>query len=1032
MTEKNEDQLFIPQSFFLVRTPRLPIDVFFQSLNHADLNQFLSSFYKDTPIFREAIAVASSTLSETLSSPKKLKPKEQKQIYSSLLLYFIRMATRSTPFGLFSFVAWGEWSEKSEAYFNLDEVTKRSRPDMEWLFKIIDQLVTNPSLFHLLKIQRNPLIYESGDRIYLAYIRQKEKTDIQKTVSIRATFLTKAIVNLARVPISIECLVKKLIEEFPNLEASKLQEVIHTLIDQQFLSFDIQPSLLTESPFKDLLDKLSKYLEIESITIHQLFNLEAELQSYDQVTNNDGETKLKVISQSMKKLASASNFLQVDSVNKEQKVKLPSKISYEVAQGIDVLWRLSFLKEKQLLKSYHDQFLEKYGTQRLVPLLTLLNEESGLGIPGHYKNNSFLPTEPNEEEKKWNTWLKDKWADAILNKQHEIVITDDVIDKCSNKKKEDKEKCPISLDVYFEVFANSIENLDSGNYLISLFSHTLQAGNTFGRLIDLFKNEEKEELKFSIAKEEAVEKDCLFIESSYIPTSSRSANVSTQPLFRKYVIDLGNGSHPNSIALEDIYVGGNLERLFLVTKDGKQKLKVVFGNVLNPAYAPTPLRFIREVSQSSYQTIQPLSWGSLADSSFLPRIRYKKTILSLAQWNVDINRLEINSKASEEIIEQAFNKWADKWQLPRYVFMTEADNKILFDRHHFLHIQELVAELKKGKKLKLVEKIGQEMGQWIQSPLGLHSSEFVLPLIKNPKYSSNSLRASFPYFEYKAHERLKLPGSEWLFIKVFLGKENENRFLTQHLAPFCKEMLYRGIIDDWFFIRYGEKNHLRIRFHGLPQKLLSELFPILHQWTLSLLENNWISDIQFSTYEREIERYGGLEVINEIEAFFCADSKAALELIKIYAIKKDATPDFIVCIVSAIYLLKQLGLNIQSQISLLSHSDKNLLNGFREWKSYFFNKIGILMGDKEIEQDKELDLFKRAFQLRNETCHKLSEKLIHSTTQLAPHSFEAILRSLLHMHCNRLISYDAKLENKVYQYMLHALTSYQASQKVLV
>ncbi|ANQ64211.1 hypothetical protein AVJ22_05815 [Staphylococcus equorum] len=55
-----------------------------------------------TPGFKEAIAIASIELYKSCANIEKKNSKAIKDIHNSVIKYYIRMCTRSTPFGLFS------------------------------------------------------------------------------------------------------------------------------------------------------------------------------------------------------------------------------------------------------------------------------------------------------------------------------------------------------------------------------------------------------------------------------------------------------------------------------------------------------------------------------------------------------------------------------------------------------------------------------------------------------------------------------------------------------------------------------------------------------------------------------------------------------------------------------------------------------------------------------------------------------------------------------------------------------------------
>lgn len=990
-----DSALFLPSSFFLVRTPLFPIEYFFLSLSHSDLKQFVCTLFINDAPFREAIAIASPTLYEQLT--KNSSPEKVASIATPLLKYFLRMVSRSTPFGLFSFVSWGKWGKSTEAYFSLEKLHKRSRPDMEWLFALIHQISTQPDFLPFLSVQTNPLVYCTTHRIYLPLIREKE----EKKVSLRSTLLIKTILQIANSsPLKISELTTQVMVHLPELESAKVEEVIHALISQQFLSLDLLPSLFTSSVFDEFLNKLTQISSKENKAYQLLTSLKQDLQAYDQLPIGSGEDLFEKIQQKMRQIVPTSKSVQVDSFCKEEQVTLPSFIAQELEDAVSALWRMT-ANSFPLFQKYHEQFLEKYGTHRLVPLLDLLNEDIGLGPPEDYTAN-LATIEKSEQEKEWRKWLQRKWANAVSLHQQEITISDEVLEKFFPITQEIQETVPLSMDVYCELFSDSQKDLDRGDFLLSISYHAWQGGATFSRFADLFNSDQIDKLKNFIAEEENLAKDCLFLSSSYIPATPSNANVATHPLLRKKALDLGN-NHAG-LTLSEIYVGANVKRLYITTKEGKKELRVVTDHLLNPTYAPLPLRFIRDVSKAPYRYMHPFSWEELKYSPFLPRIKFKKTILSPAQWNIDPE--DICQDSITTLAEQ-FTTWAKKWKMPRYVFIVEKEQRILIDIHHSAHIQEIVQRLQKGELIQFCEKINQAKGTWVNSTKGRHFSEFVIPFLKNKQCASAQPLSLFPYCSLDTFERWKIPGGEWLFLKLYLNKENENNFLVGELAPFADAMKEKGILQNWFFVRYRDaKNHLRVRFKFASSECyLKEI----QTWLAQLFQQNWIHDIQISGYEREIERYGGIKSIDDIESFFYEDTQTALDRIYAMTSKKTVLPDFIIGALSILELLNRFGLSRSDQIVFLTriHPNRDHLSGFREWKKFLF---------KEMEN----------MSSRKTTTHPLFDKLttlgnLKKITQTP----QAILASLIHMHCNRLFGLDLLLEEKTYEYALHTLVSWE-------
>ncbi|MFC0105948.1 thiopeptide-type bacteriocin biosynthesis protein [Kibdelosporangium aridum] len=140
-----------------------------------------------------------------------------------------------------------------------------------------------------------------------------------------------------------------------------------------------------------------------------------------------------------------------------------------------------------------------------------------------------------------------------------------------------------------------------------------------------------------------------------------------------------------------------------------------------------------------------------------------------------------------------------------------------------------------------------------------------------PSHGQRAAAASRPFVS-----RSYPPGGEWLYLKVYAHRGRHTELLTHHLPALVARA--QPLSDRWFFLRYADPaHHLRVRFHGDPDALNSELLPIAHRWAAELIEAGLIAELATGTYQPEITRYGGPSAIDAAERAFHADSQCVLE-----------------------------------------------------------------------------------------------------------------------------------------------------------
>src|SRR5262249_45790050 len=104
------------------------------------------------------------------------------------------------------------------------------------------------------------------------------------------------------------------------------------------------------------------------------------------------------------------------------------------------------------------------------------------------------------------------------------------------------------------------------------------------------------------------------------------------------------------------------------------------------------------------------------------------------------------------------------------------------------------------------------------------------------------------------------PGSEWLYVKLYSGPATADQVLREVVRPAVERALGSGAADGWFFLRYGDPDwHLRLRFHGAPDRLHGEVLPLVQAAAAPLCGDGRLWRVQLDVYQREVERYGGAE-----------------------------------------------------------------------------------------------------------------------------------------------------------------------------
>ena len=426
------------------------------------------------------------------------------------------------------------------------------------------------------------------------------------------------------------------------------------------------------------------------------------------------------------------------------------------------------------------------------------------------------------------------------------------------------------------------------------------AGHNLARFADLVGPNAVNALR-SVALEEEQDATAVVAELVFIPRNFRVANIIVRPETRRFQVRVGSvsrSSRAETIPLDEVAVGVRGGKFYLRWVPRGVYLRVSNTHMLNPTLAPEVCRFLSEVDRDGSPQLTMFSWGPAEGFPFLPRIQSGRVVLRPAEWKIDAEtrRREVRADSAAEFSE-TLTRWILAWDVPRHVFLTVGDNRLLLDLAHPDHVEELRQEVLRqgpdGAAVTLQEAIPSLEQAWVEGPSGRYLVELTASLILSEmRPATDSTRSATenspppdqpsarPSSTYPPKERLKPLGSDWLFLKLYCGRKIHDELIAGPLRQLLEDVGFDEGRRRWFFVRYADPDdHLRIRFEGEPADLLSRTLPIVCDWASNLIDEGTCSRSCFDSYDREIERYGGTSGAEVAETIFSVDSRAVVELL---------------------------------------------------------------------------------------------------------------------------------------------------------
>ncbi len=256
-------------------------------------------------------------------------------------------------------------------------------------------------------------------------------------------------------------------------------------------------------------------------------------------------------------------------------------------------------------------------------------------------------------------------------------------------------------------------------------------------------------------------------------------------------------------------------------------------------------------------------------------------------------------------------------------------------------------------------------------------------------------------------KRTYILGDEWLYYKLYCGARSSDVILTETIKPLTEDLLDKGLIDSWFFIRYGDPDsHIRIRFHLVDISKIGTVITQLNQVLQEYVAQHIIHKIQADTYLRELERYG-TNTIEVSEELFFHDSTMLLHGISLI---EDEELYFLFVVKAIQKLLDSFGYNEERKMRLLTanaqafknefHADKRLnkqldkkYRGIREKLTSFLESS---------HTDEAYTVLDQIIAQKTEKSLQLTQQIlqIHTAGQLEM-QLDDIMSSYIHMLVNR-------------------------------
>ena len=907
---------FQASGFFVLRTPLLPVDELLgwsrdlaahsaadgpdlDAALGADRTALLSRLLGRLKVaeIREAIFVASPTLAKRLALWMEEGDRfSDSDAQLSLLRYFIRMTSRPTPFGLFAGYSVGTTGAPTR--LELPERSgyrRRSRLDTEYLASLAVELEQSPGAREQLIFRANSSIYECAGQIRYAECRRDKRKRSYHLVAVERNDALVQTIERARSGGTLDELAQALVA--PGVELRDARDFVSALIECGILVSDLDPAVTGPDAIEEIASTCRRVPALRGAA-EAIDAVQADLRALDSGPIGTGEGGYASLSARLAQFsaeADIKHLFQVDLSKPAMACNLGGDAISELARAIDVLHRLAPPRYGPL-ERFREAFARRYE-EREVPLTDALDEESGIGFGDSetpladpspllaglaFAEAAGTGSRAETSQEGYLLQLLERcWRDRAVT----IDLTEKDIDALATP---DRPSLPDAVAVMATLIGDADRSPQPAKPRILVNSVTGPSGiRLFGRFCQADPELDRH-VRAHISAEEALRPNAVFAEVVCQP-QDRLGNVLARPVLREFEIPyLGRSGAPlaRQIPITDLLVSVAGDRIILRSRTLQREIlpRLSTAHLHSHAANPGIYRFLAALQTQSVAGGMGWNWGAFEKANFLPRVTSGRVILSRARWLVSTEESKELKRLKGAALFRAVQDIRAARRLPRWIVLVKDDNELTLDLDNVLCIDALQDMLQPGTVL--TEWIGDAC--CVRGPEGSFTHEVVVPFVRRPDTANAADIAPAPLHMRSAQEtdsavRTFFPGSEWLYVKLYGGAAAADGLLNGLVVPLVEEALRDGAAHGWFFLRYSDPEpHLRLRLRGDAQRLWTEVLPAIRMQAEPFVSDGLLRKIELGTYERELERYGGVHGIGPSEAIFQADSEAASAFVRHY------------------------------------------------------------------------------------------------------------------------------------------------------
>ncbi|MGG5211063.1 thiopeptide-type bacteriocin biosynthesis protein [Chryseobacterium sp. MIQD13] len=962
----------------IIRRPLFSLD-FFKNIYLS--NSSFAEIYKhlqDNELFIDSVKMSSEEFYNLLLQHDNKSSEKKKNIEFTFYKYFSRAANRPIPFGMFSGIGLINHSKKNEEEVPVYEKKLLPKIDYEYLDRVIKEAGENKIIKEKLTYSLNNTIYSKGSE--LIYIQKNFKSRIKNyhKTSIENDEVMDSLFIFFQKDRSMAEIISFLEESF-NATEEEAYTFFDEILNESIIFSNLNYSTIGQDFIQNNLLKLiiSEELRRDNPILFQSLNDIYEFQTSG-VINNSLADKIKY------------------DLNFESNIQIDFDTVNDVQDALSVYEKLSqnFNSKETRLEKFIYSFNKKYGEKEVLLLEALdMGYGNGQGSSSHTGH---------AELSKLELLILRKTFEAAKNGETKIEFEKDELSSLKHSIPDTGTKyCSYSL---FKDPQYSWKKIININYISYSSPIKIVGRFTENKEIKSFVEE------ISSYQKKTIGSNFILAEVEHLPTYLAGHIVKRNINF-DYII-----RYPNDIPVEDgqkyidindLYISIIESKVYLRSKKLNKYIIPTFSTFFDHYHTlNSPVfKFLLDVStQHDYHEKSSINVNNVLNTlGFFPRISYKNHILKKAHWLIKTSDFFKNKNESIVAALPLYDENAGKLGLKKTFCIIDGEQELYINQNIQISVELFLKELKKKNTLIVCEAIYDDYQPFFTDE---YKSAVNLEVI-TPLKNKNFLTYTSQKIPETVHVLNKLYPfiHECIYFKLFVNEDIASTIILD-IVPVLNNLVEKGIISHFMFLYYYAPDfHIRFRVFSDQQiKLIDEINKALSE------KNSHIDSLQYDTYDREMIRYQGDNILF-FERIYYWDSLIAYQIIK--QALESTIENWLFSVKIALYYIDCFFYTVEDKIKYV-----------KKIKGFFGTELGISADDNKninriiLENKQNIDTILSA---EHSEIDNILEKIrleIHINLQKSDTSNkEDQAFDLIHMHLMRLI----KKDNRFFEYITYCI-----------